>query len=697
MSQTLEHPPWIREAERFLEEHGLDGAVSVAELRDLLASQTALWRTPLPDGRGLYFLKLRVPLTEREEVLAGNLLFSDFVRKCALESLKLEGEALALTGDLDDAYYLVVSGRGADALARSVRENVGRNLADLFFGAENLERGIHGSPENMFSFLSSNREPYPVFAVPMFLSRELYDSVIEVLDRKLGSARLIRTDPKTGSQKPSLELRNIQASVATFFARDGNEMQSMDEFLLRLARRYGALSEEEIREALRPAELSKNSVKEAFKNASFDEDKTRELFAKALQYFKDAKAETAKPEESWFLPNIRRVGKLLSTSFEEYVDCILDGAFMGFTVLGEAERNDRLICRVCGAQTGLIGEKSILLGRSVKKFYNQKANSGKEASSCPRCALFSFLSVKMFGMTTAGENPVPSRENLIFHYGRHSEEGVKRLENMANRIIGLLQELREVRREAFEANKKRKEEEQVSLDADWSTARLRELVASRNYSNGEAVENLLRGFYKDRPLVEQIVSTVRKVNVFSLGAEEQKIVIFALPHFRDELELAQKRFSKNRSTVFSLMAFLSDLCGCDGPFFFQGKPRLEASGSSGVFYIRDRAYAAERYRRRYEALSRFAFNAVGGKPSDALKDRLKLATELEDAPLATFDSVLKASPIRAGQKADEGRYRRAPNEDGRAEYDPKLGVYSPWEYLKFFDELRQLEKEERFG
>ena len=147
--------------------------------------------------------------------------------------------------------------------------------------------------------------------------------------------------------------------------------------------------------------------------------------------------------------------------------------------------------------------------------------------------------------------------------------------------------------------------------------------------------------------------------------------------------------------VFSLMAFLSGLCDCDGPFFFQGKPRLEASGSHGVFYIRDRDYDSERYRRLYETLSNFAHRAVGGAPSDALKGRLKLAVELEEAPLATFDSVLRASPVRPGEDTKDSKYRRVANtESGRYEYDETLKVYSPWEYLKVFEEMRKLQREE---
>jgi hypothetical protein len=129
------------EAERFIERHGLAGSLTKEKLQSLLFSRTASWKSTLPDGSGFHFLKLRVPVVEREEVLTGNLLFGDFVRKCALEALNQNGEAIALTGDLDDSYYLAVSRKGADELARTVRERVKTRLPELFFGREDPERG----------------------------------------------------------------------------------------------------------------------------------------------------------------------------------------------------------------------------------------------------------------------------------------------------------------------------------------------------------------------------------------------------------------------------------------------------------------------------------------------------------------------------------------------------------------------------
>jgi hypothetical protein len=686
------------EAERFIERHSLAGSLSTARLQELLFSRTASWKTTLPDGSGFHFLKLRVPVVEREEVLTGNLLFGDFVRKCALEALNQNGEAIALTGDLDDAYYLAVSRKGADELALAVRKRVEGRLPELLFGREDPEQGIHGNPENMFGFTKSDFEPYPVFSIPIFLAEDLYESVVMVLDDKIESKPLVSVDR---ARRVTRDLRNIQATFAFFFGRTSGgtgDAQSPANFIYRLASVYRVLSEEEVVQAFRLEEFSKNAIKDAFDKATLDEEKTRDLFRKLLRRFREEKATEAIPVESWFLPYIRESEKLLDASQEEYLDCILDGSSLGYAPLGEAERGEGLVCRVCGAQVGPVGEKNILLGISVGKFHNQSGSIGKGARICPRCALFSLLNTKLFGMTSAGKFPVPSKENLIFHYGNHTEVDVQRLDALANRTLDLAHKFAEIRRTVSEENRKLKEAERTTMDAKWRATKMEELVAAASSSEDKktVLETLDELYYK--PSAEQVVSQMRlngEIRVFSLGAGSQRLVVFALPHFRDELELAHRRFSRSRSAVFSLMAFLSGLCGCDGPFFFQGKPRLEDSGSHGVFYIRDRDYNSERYRRLYETLSNFAHRAVGGAPSDALKGRLKLAVELEEAPLATFDSVLRASPIRPGEDTKDAKYRRvAKSDSGRYEYDETLKIYSPWEYLKVFEEMRKLEREE---
>ena len=243
---------------------------------------------------------------------------------------------------------------------------------------------------------------------------------------------LIVTGSSSGEQvrRVTLHLRNIQATIAFFYGRTSGgkgDAQSPANFLLRLVNEYGVLKEQEVVEALRLENLDKSSIKTSFDKATIDEDKTRELFQKLVQRLQEAKAEEADPENSWFLPYIRDKGKLLNASPEDYMDSILDGAFLCFAPLGEAERGGGLACRVCGTHIGPIGEKNILLGISVGKFHNQLGNTKKAASAsiCSRCALFSFLNTKLFGMTSAGKFPVPSRENLIFHYGCHDESGVR--------------------------------------------------------------------------------------------------------------------------------------------------------------------------------------------------------------------------------------------------------------------------------
>lgn len=688
---------WMAEAERFINKHGLADSVPVGRLEKLLFSQTASWKTTLPDGSGFHFLKLHVPVVEREEVLTGNLLFGDFVRKCVLEALNLDGEAIALTGDLDDAYYVAVTRKRADELALATRERVEARLPELFFGEDDPERGVYGNPENMFGFTKCDFEPYPVFSVPGFLANDLYESVVKVLSNKIEKPLLA----SNGANRVTRDLRNVQATFAFFFGRTSGskgDAQSPANFIYRLVNVYGILDETEVMEALGLAEFSKDSIKNAFDKVTLNEQRTRALFRKLLQRLRGEKAEEADPQESWFLPYIRESNKLLDTPPVEYLDCVLDGSSLGFAYLGEAERGEGLVCRVCGTQIGPVGEKNILLGISVGKFHNQTGSFGKGARICPRCALFSFLNTKLFGMTSAGKFPIPSKENLIFHYGSHTESDVRRLDALANRTLDLARQFGEIRRTVSEENRKLKEAERTTIDASWQKSKLEKLASLEPSPERQAaIRATLFELLFDKPSVEQVMAQMRingEIKVFSLGASSQRLLVFALPHFRDERELAHRRFSRSRSTVFSLMAFLSSLCDCDGPFFFQSRPQLKAFDSRGIFYIRDRAYESERYRRLYEALSTFAHRAVGGKPSEALGGRMKLAVELEDAPLAAFDSVLRASPVRPGEDTKDSKYRRVANSDGRAEYDETLKVYSPWEYLRFFEEMRKLEKEE---
>jgi hypothetical protein len=186
-----------------------------------------------------------------------------------------------------------------------------------------------------------------------------------MLDNRIREDKLVNANPDGSSRRASLELRNIQATLAFFFGRTSGgrkgDVQSPANFLLRLVEAYGVLDESEVKDALRLTELTKDSIKESFDKATLDEEKTRELFRNLIQRLRDKKAPDADPDGSWFLPFIRKNGKILNAMPEEYLNSILNGASLGFASLGAAERGDGLVCRVCGSQSGPIGEKNILL------------------------------------------------------------------------------------------------------------------------------------------------------------------------------------------------------------------------------------------------------------------------------------------------------------------------------------------------
>ena len=188
-----------------------------------------------------------------------------------------------------------------------------------------------------------------------------------------------------------------------------------------------------------------------------------------------------------------------------------------------------------------------------------------------------------------------------------------------------------------------------------------------------------------------VVESVGSAHVVDIGIGEQRLIVFALENLYDERDLAQKRFARNRVAVFALLAFLQDVCSCDGPYYFQSLPRVDVEHSApGVFYIGHNEIETTKYRRQYETLSIFARHVIPGYGPDALKKRLRLAEDLAERPLETFSAVLRDSPIRPREESD--KYRRFVGERDQARFDKNLGVFDSWAYLKVFHTLRDFEE-----
>lgn len=483
----------------------------------------------------------------------------------------------------------------------------------------------------------------------------------------------------------------------------GIEIEEKDVTAWFVARVMQELVESKYIESTASVIVLKQAIQSAINTAQFDEEAVRKLFRKAIGAF-SANIESSTdpvstpPEESWFLPFIRHKGKLSPASLDDYRAMLFHRVMFGPLLWSLGPTQAGLpACRVCGDQGAAIVEINILMGADINKFFNQSPNYKSENRHiCARCALHSYLGTKLFGSTSVGKFPVPHRSNLIFHYGHHSAAEAKRIGEQINIIRDMLRQVRNARVAVWEENKKIKHEEKKrrfgsAEEENVAMAALNEKLEKGTITTEEMER--LKALWKnmaDRVAqAREIVESVRSAHVVDIGIGEQRLIVFALENLYDERDLAQKRFARNRVAVFTLLALLQDMCGCDGPYYFQTLPRIDVEYSApGVFYIGHHEIEAAKYRRQYETLSLFAHRVIPGYGLAAFKKRLKLAEDLAKRPLETFSAVLRDSPIRPGEESD--KYRRFAGGRDKVRFDKNLGVFDSWSYLEVLHVLRDL-------
>lgn len=772
---TESQPAWAKSIAEFIQAESLSDTASADGIVGMVLDQTLYWELPLDEGRRLMLVRLSSPVTVREEVLLGNILFNDFLNKSVIHAINEArlGHVLPITNDLENAYFLIVTSANLATLSQTVWNYVVEHLPDLFFADEDVHRGIHGRPAEMFDFMKSDFDPFPYFAIPLFYAPQLEHLARSILGNLLDKPFF--TVGRKGEKRVTPDFRTAQATMAGFYGRTSGgegDCQSHPMFVARLAgEKYQVLTPRQVREAFRldaetlrttlikkirenkthfkAADMArqageagvnvekaaleswfvertldelmgedyltstaavlvlKDAVQSTINAAQFDEQAVRQLLSQALAVFTtdiDTTPEPihSPPQESWFLPYIRQEGKLLNVTPEEYYTMLLHRVGFGPLLWAVApQRKERPACRLCGDQTAAVVEVNILVGVDINKFYNQAVNYQREPRHiCARCALCSYLGTKLFGSHSVGRFPVPHQSNLIFHYGRHTPEGAKALGQQIEIVRGVLRKVQEARWAVVEANRKIKDEDQRQRFGveDEEQVMLQELQAK--LSAGELtpeemvrLQAILERMARQASQAREVIEQVGSAHVVDIGLGEQRLMVFALENLYDEHNLAQKTFARSRLPVFALLAFLQDICGCDGPYYFQALPRVDVEASSpGYFYIRRQRIEAAKYRRQYEAISTFAQHVIPGFGLDAFKKRIKLTEELADHPLETFSQVLRRSPIRPGEKESESPYRRFAGEQDQPRWNPDLGVYDSWAYLKALKTLRELEE-----
>jgi|GEM_PF-5847587 len=712
MEQNRPQPLWHKTIADFLAKHAPD--VSPEEVDTQVIANVVRWERSLANGKKLWLLRLGHSVIEREEIFLGNVLFNDWLNK-SLPLMVLQanlGMVQPVTNDLETAYFLMITQTELKDITEAYRAYLFERLPSLFFTDSDPDKGYHGSLRNMFTFLKSDFEPFPVHAVPLFLVRPL-EKAVRAVFKDLLAAPYLQSDDKKG-KRPTVEFRTLQATMAFFYGRTSGgsgDCQSHPTFVARLVTEYGLLTLDEVWEAFnlpsqeRPTQIKQGDLKQAIQIAitegRFDEEKVCALFTKVFQKF--VQSIENEPEDhtdfsrSWLVPFLRHDGKFIELAPEIYLATLLHQITLGEVTLGIGARGGER-CRLCGDQEASVDEKNILLGVSVGKFYNRTVNHAKGHTKriCSRCALYSYLTTKQLGSTSVGKFPVPKLGNIIFHYGQYTQKEIELLERRINQLIQVIRARNIVRYEYLSSPK-------AEVKAQWTLEKEKEVIEQKIIELAVTPEEITRLEEIEQALArfggaEELLANVGVAYVLDLGLGAWRLIAFALNKLQDEKELAQKRFARGRLAVFSLLSFLQQLSQeepeISGPYYFQSMPYLTGDRSIShldTFYVRDRAISASQYQRRYQAISHFAVGVVKGSGRERLRDTLKLATDLETTPLETFSAVLRDSPTRLKDDLKESKYQILKNlGEDKLLQNKELGIYDGWSYLGAYHALREL-------
>jgi len=670
-------------ADEILANWRLSPAISGRAISKLVATGSAYWEQSLLDGFHLALIRLFSPVVQREEVFLGNILLNDFLSKALIRTVEEGGlgRMQLLANDLE-SYYFLYYGRGAlEEMVESFRLEAVASLPRLYLGDEDPAEGVYGDVARMLTFYKSNIEPFPAFAMP----RELLPELLEKVNGKL--LQLVDDE--------DTNINIVLAILSFFYARDGAEMQSPYALLKRC-----------MDEGLLPVNEMKATFaigpEEDFDKATFNKRKNsgvihRAQLRKAIDAFVDnVQKEIGAGRTEEMAAYV--ASKMLAFSSEQAASALFKGAQLGFLSLIETNREandeEKLPCRLCGAGTAIVVEKNITGGFGAGRFYNQSPKMRPfEETLCGRCGISGYLATKLLGMhiarpqPKAKDYPVPKQYNLVFHYGHHDEKGAQRLGQTIDELFNLVAEFQ---LRAREANRF------FSIDyiREETTRRIQE-GGSREARISDAEEALAALLDDDAvlPGLETLGQMRRDVQaqVLSLGVGHYRLLAFILPQLQpgreEALDFVQRRFSKSRLATFTLLALLRKLCGCDGPYYFQSVPILAPSGfDPNTFYVQGKAWNSDEVLRRYSAIVNFSRRVVTWRQGHSLlADWILLAEHLLEDPLGTFSDVLRDSPLRGGDDLREARYRRLSNE-----FVKGMGVVDGMEYLKLIKALKQL-------
>lgn len=706
----------LEQAGSAISELGVGDLVSPEEVAQRVTGMAIYWEKPVPAGERLLLIRLFSSVIQREEVFLGSILFNAFLSKAflrVLDDLEL-GQAGLVANDVENYYFLVRTASNVEALANALRCVIERSLPDLFFGGANETRGIYGDLARMFTFRKSEFEPFPVYAVPESLAPALEKAVREQL------RMLLTEDRFPGS------LRTVLAAIAFFYGRTSGgsgDAQSFPNFVEHLATdgEYdNLLKADDVKRAFNINEVAKPAIKESIDKQTYSAKHLRQLLLGLINGFA---ASIDAGSAKWLVPFLRKDGKFISLEPSEYVNCLLGEVQLGYYLFQRSLNRMRVPCRLCNRVEAVVEDRYVTTGLGSFRFHNQSVRHQAE-KVCPRCALYSYLGQKLLGtqmVSVAGKLPqVPKTYNLIFHYGKHTDDEIRRLADQIDDLWDLVRRhddldriRRETRKQLLELNEKASHEHDSAKSlklAEEITAKADELKAV-----DEDLQNAEKGIATKYPWVKEMGGSVVPAenhaldtlanldvsenrverHVLGLGISGYRMILFVLPQVRPsrnagEHDFAQRRFSSSRIMVTALLSLLRELCGCDGPFYYQSLPVLSTDAfRQDTFYVRNEPIAVAKVQNEYEVVTQIAWKLVPRRGGKGFVRKVVLAERLLEAPLATFAEVMRGSLVPSQTK---GPYRRLPGG-----YRQDWGTYDWTDYAAFINRLRRIQEVKRGG
>jgi hypothetical protein len=702
-----------RQAEDVISKLGVQDLVTAEQVAESILRRVAYWEKPLPNSEKLLFIRLFSPVVQREEVFLGNILFNDFLSKTFARAVTLGklGKTELVANDLENHYFLVRTLSGLAQLVEVFRVEVEHSLPGLFFDKQDETRGIYGSLETMLAFEKANVEPFPVFIMLGNFEARLEKTVRKSLLRKIENSPMDRNPT------------SIMANLSFFYSHDGAEMQSPYLFLARLLLQYGVVDVNDFRRAfnldddveLEDAAAVKVIIKDSLmqsKGRTFSSTQLRRLIKQVVTKLGE-KVES--DPENWRMPYIR--SKFLNYDNRTLTDKLLDGVLLGYQMLSSRAEAVNIGCRVCGAKTTETEDKSILMGQNTHRFHNQSGKQKNEEGpkACLRCATWTYLIVKLIGSEAVGQPQVPKNYNLIFHYGKHTDEAVNLLVQRIDLIWSLVRQYRDteyVRRgvaeqvRELEAKHDREQDDRkrqaLVKDLAQKEVELKEVQLKLEETGSEILnvcpwlkdlgESLVPVENPSLDMLVNIQLSETKVerHVLGLGMGGYRMILIVLPQIRPprdakEHDFAQRRFSDSRLTVISLLSFLRELCGCDGPFYYQSLPALTRDAfQRDTFYVRNEPISVEKARKEYEVVTQLAWKLIWETGSKGFVRKVVLAEKLLQDPLGTFAAVMRDSTILGQTKGSYKRLARDYRDDWKAQ--------DLTEYAQFIQRLSKLQE-----